>query len=273
VSLSWSLSADEQRSSSASGGSLKSAHQLLEDAFKEAMLLGTTVCCASGDRGSNGDDSSGRTLQVDYPAASAYVLACGGTTLAANNGRPSSEKVWNARTSGIHFASGGGLQVGARGAGAPAWQVQALEAWAGKTRDRHALLTSITRGVPDVACNADFNTGCQLIVAGVAARAGGTSASAPIWAALVARLNSALRKKTNKRIGFANPAFYSSASAFNNIGTGYNNMSDPTGPYRAVRGTWDPCTGLGTPRGDALLAALEQLHRSASPSKGRVSHK
>ena len=152
--------------------------------------------------------------------------------------------------------------------------MQALTEWADKTHDPHPTLASIGRGVPDVAGSADFNAGCLLIVAGLETRAGGTSASAPLWAALVARLNSALRPKTGKRIGFANPALYASAAAaFNNIGKGHNNMGDPAGPFHAVPGTWDPCTGLGTPRGDALLEALERQYRLAAMRSTRRSRR
>ena len=120
VSISWALSAEHGQEAPSQADVHKSAHRLLEDAFVEAMLLGITVCCASGDQGSGGDDGSNRALQVDYPAASAHVLACGGTTLAARRGRPASEIVWNARTAGIHFASGGGLV--SNGTSAPSWQ-------------------------------------------------------------------------------------------------------------------------------------------------------
>ena len=104
MSISWALSAEHGPRSASPADVHKSAHRLLEDAFVEAMLLGITVCCASGDQGSGGDDGSNRALQVDYPAASAHVLACGDTTLAARRGRPASEIVWNAQTAGIRFA-------------------------------------------------------------------------------------------------------------------------------------------------------------------------
>ena len=266
MSISWALSPEHGPESTSKADVHKSPHRLLEDAFGEAMLLGITVCCASGDRGSGGDDGSSSALQVDYPAASTYVLACGGTTLAPRRGRPASETVWNAQTAGIRFASGGGLITD--GTSPPLWQNRALTTWARKTHDRHPTVASIGRGVPDVAGSADFNAGCLLIVAGLETRAGGTSASAPLWAALVARLNSALWPKTGKRIGFANPALYGSATAaFNNIGRGHNNIGNPAEPYHAVPGTWDPCTGLGTPRGDALLEALERQYRPAKTSR------
>jgi kumamolisin len=76
---------------------------------------------------------------------------------------------------------------------------------------------------------------------------GGTSAAAPLWASLVARLNRGL----NARCGFLNPILYNNAlrSAFRDITVGNN------GAYAAGPG-WDPCTGLGSPIGQQLLRAL-----------------
>jgi kumamolisin len=76
---------------------------------------------------------------------------------------------------------------------------------------------------------------------------GGTSAVAPLWAALIARLNQEL----GKPVGYVNPLLYAAgtASAFHDVTSGGN------GGYDAGPG-WDPCTGLGTPDGTALLQAL-----------------
>jgi kumamolisin len=103
------------------------------------------------------------------------------------------------------------------------------------------------RGVPDVAGNADPETG-WLVGDGVANHPfGGTSAVAPLWAALVAQFNQHL----GARAGFLNPLLYGlDRSVFNDVPTGGN------GAYRARRGAWDACTGHGTPRGRALLGAL-----------------
>ncbi len=112
------------------------------------------------------------------------------------------------------------------------------------------------RGVPDVAGDAAPSTGYQVLCDGQsfpdAAQGvppvGGTSAVAPLWAGLVARLNQSLEKP----VGFLNPLIYAipaNAGAFNDITHGNN------GAYKAAKG-WDPCTGLGSPNGQKLLAAL-----------------
>src|SRR5215472_12867903 len=99
------------------------------------------------------------------------------------------------------------------------------------------------RGVPDVAGDAAPGTGYRVLCDGTSfpdpakglPPVGGTSAVAPLWAGLVARLNQALAKP----VGFLNPLLYqipSSAGAFRDITSGNN------GDYQAKTG-WDPCTG------------------------------
>ena len=104
------------------------------------------------------------------------------------------------------------------------------------------------RGVPDVCGDADPDTGYTVRVDGEATTVGGTSAVAPLWAGLVALLNQAL----GHPVGFLQPFLYSAAgtATFHDIVTGSN------GAYSAAQG-WDACTGLGSPDGSALLAALK----------------
>jgi kumamolisin len=77
---------------------------------------------------------------------------------------------------------------------------------------------------------------------------GGTSAVAPLWAALVALAN----QKLGRRVGFLQPQLYGArpASGFNDITDGDN------GAYAAKKG-WDACTGWGSPNGAALIDALD----------------
>ena len=112
-----------------------------------------------------------------------------------------------------------------------------------------AVVTQSGRGVPDVAANADPETGYNVLVDGHQEVAGGTSAAAPLWAGLIALLN----QKLNRRLEFVNPFLYSidQTSGFRDINLGNN------GAYTATYG-WDPCTGNGTPMGAQLLQALQQ---------------
>jgi len=102
------------------------------------------------------------------------------------------------------------------------------------------------RGVPDVAGNADPDTGYRIVVDGVATVVGGTSAVAPLWAGLVARCHQA-----GARGGFWNPLLYAArgSSAFHEITVGSNGAYD-AGPI------WNACCGLGSPNGTAILQTL-----------------
>jgi kumamolisin len=206
----------------------------MESALEDAAALGVTVCVASGDRGS-GDGESGSAAHVDYPASSVSVLACGGTKLLSGGGKISSEVVWN-EAAGGEGAGGGGVSAALP---RPAWQDAS-----GVPKAPGGF---VGRGVPDVAGNADPLTGYQVLVDGKAEVVGGTSAVAPLWAALVARLNQQLAAP----LGLANAALYGTGAAvWRDITQGNN------GAYRAGPG-WDACTGLGSPKGQALLTALQ----------------
>jgi kumamolisin len=99
--------------------------------------------------------------------------------------------------------------------------------------------------VPDVAGDAAPESGYNILVDGQQEVVGGTSAVAPLWAALVALIN----QKKGTPVGLVNAALYADASDFHDIVQGNN------GAYKAAKG-WDACTGLGSPNGVALAAAL-----------------
>jgi kumamolisin len=98
-----------------------------------------------------------------------------------------------------------------------------------------------------VAGDADPESGYNVFVDGQQTVIGGTSAVAPLWAGLLVRMNQSL----GKNVGYLNPLLYTSnvESTLHDITVGNN------GTYSAGPG-WDACTGLGTPDGAALLAAL-----------------
>jgi len=106
----------------------------------------------------------------------------------------------------------------------------------------------VGRGVPDVAGDADPETGYSVVVDGQQTVIGGTSAVAPLWAGLFALINQSL----GANVGYVNPLLYSAKAkaTFHDITSGGN------GGYSAGPG-WDACTGLGSPDGSALLAAFE----------------
>jgi kumamolisin len=204
----------------------------MDSAFQAAATLGISVCIASGDNGSSDGVTDGAE-HVDFPASSPYALACGGTSLQGSGTRIDSEVVWN--DGGGNGATGGGISGFFA---APAWQ-SGLSATT--TAGKSTPLTM--RGVPDVAGDADPETGYDVRIDGTDTVIGGTSAVAPLWAALIARLN----QIGGKPLGYANPQLYAGAGSFRDITQGNN------GDYAAAA-NWDACTGLGSPNGAALAA-------------------
>jgi len=206
----------------------------MDNAFQAAATLGLSVCVAAGDNGSSDGVTDGAD-HVDFPASSSFALACGGTSLSASLSAIDSEVVWNDGANG--GATGGGISaVFAR----PVWQadLNAVE-----TQGKSVALTE--RGVPDVAGNADPETGYAVRVDGSASVIGGTSAVAPLWAALIARINAL----TGKPAGYLNPQLYKNPQALRDITSGNN------GDFAAASG-WDACTGLGSPNGTALRTVI-----------------
>jgi kumamolisin len=212
----------------------------MNQALQDCAALGVTVTVASGDNGSSDGVQDGK-LHVDFPASSPYALACGGTTLRAGGSSIQSETVWN-ETAQNEGASGGGVST--------VFPIPSYQASAKVPVNPQTSFAG--RGVPDVAGDADPVTGYQVEVDGQATVVGGTSAVAPLWAGLVALLN----QKLGTPVGFLNPALYAAQQGITNDVTSGNNDDANLGSYTAGPG-WDPCTGLGSPNGNAILNALQ----------------
>ena len=214
----------------------------LDAACQSAAALGITITVAAGDNGSS-DGATGNN--VDFPASSPHVLACGGTKLVGSGSTITSEVVWNEQASG-EGATGGGVS-----------NVFALPTWQANANVPAPSGSSGGRGVPDVCGDADPVTGYQVRVDGQSLVIGGTSAVAPLWAGLLALNN----QQNGKSAGFIQPQIYAAkaASAFNDIVSGNN------GAFSAGPG-WDACTGLGSPIGSKLIALLNAS--SATKKKG-----
>jgi len=211
------------------------AQSALDQAFADAASLGVTVCAASGDNGSGDGVDDGRA-HADFPSSSPHVLGCGGTRLETTG----AETVWNDGTSG--GATGGGVSDTF---GLPDWQSSAGVPRSANPGGR------VGRGVPDVSGNADPQTGYTVLVDGQQSTFGGTSAVAPLWAALVALLN----QQRGTPIGFLNDLLYTgSEGTLRDVTSGNNGLGDAPA-YTAGPG-WDACTGLGSPDGAALSRLL-----------------
>ncbi len=215
ISISWGA-AENQWSASVIAS--------FNNAFAAAASKGITVTAAAGDNGS-GDGEAGQ--HVDFPASSPYVLGCGGTSLPTVS--PLSEIVWNDGSAG--GATGGGTSA--------LFTIPTYQKASNVPGSTH-------RGVPDVAGCADPETGWNVIVDGQQMVIGGTSAVAPMWAALAAVLSQAL----GKPVGQLHASLYALKGWDRDITSGNN------GTFVARPG-YDACTGLGVPIGSALLAALQ----------------
>ncbi|HKU80018.1 MAG TPA: S53 family peptidase [Rhodanobacteraceae bacterium] len=183
--------------------------------FQQADAQGQTFSVSSGDSGSNECGKGGpRGSTPSWPASSPYVVAVGGTTLNATTTAWQGETVWS--------GTGGSPSTFEP---IPSWQVGVGQN-AGHT----------TRGVPDIAFDADPNSGAVIVVNGSPAQYGGTSLSSPLFVGFWARMIAA--KGTG--IGFAAPKLYQlPASAFHDVTSG-NNGAESAAPG------WDYCTGFGS---------------------------
>jgi kumamolisin len=240
ISISWGAAEDTWTGS---------ALRAFDSALADAGLLGVTVCAAAGDAGS-ADGIADGFPHADFPASSPHVLGCGGTRLEASNGQISNEVVWNDGRG----ATGGGVSM--------TFPEPAYQSMAGVPASGH-------RGVPDVAGNAAPDTGYLVRIDGADLIVGGTSAVAPLWAGLVALMNEDL----GETVGFLNPYLYKqpATAAFRDITQGNNDLTG-VGAFTAGPG-WDPCTGLGSPDGTLLLAALSgELARRPALARSHPRH-
>src|ERR1700677_3064251 len=216
-------------------------------ALEQARDHHITVVASSGDTGAIADD--GPPVQVSMPASDPLVLGVGGTTLdaAGATGAYQGEMAWN----GGDDASGGGYSsLFPR----PSYQDGLARA-------------GVSRGVPDVAANADSATAMALEYNDGSLRpATGTSASTPLWAAVIALAD----QEAGHSLGFVNPAIYAIArgphyhQAFHDVTTGDNSVLWPTGiftGYTAGPG-WDPVTGWGSPDAQYLVPLLAYTARA-----------
>lgn len=246
----------------------KSDVELINDLLAEAASLGITICVAVGNAGGLAGNFYSTYLNANFPATSPWALACGGTSLYAQGDQREREVVWNGlrQTLDAHFhqqimrvamAGGGGVSVFnalpdyQQGADVPA---PVTVAW------RDGAITQVQqhpgRGIPDVAANADYDTG-YAVYYGQPAVGMGTSCATPLWASLIGLVNEGLTRAHGKptRAGFINPKLYELV------------LKDRAEVLRPVQGDngvyatradnpWSACAGLGVPIGTKLAEAL-----------------
>ena len=247
ISTSWGL-CEPQEGTSAAGAE--------NDLFLEAAAQGQTVFAASGDHGvkdcTSGSSTNIRT--VDDPASQPYVTGVGGTSL-SDVGPPPTESVWNSTWNNGAASGAGGGGVSSIW-GVPSYQSGIAIPQSGVTCV--VARSTACREVPDVSADADILTGYSVFYNRHWSVFGGTSAAAPTWAALAALANSSVAC-TGKSVGFANPALYQAARTnygmyFNDVTAGNNSFGGLAGFTAA--GGYDMASGLGSPKGAAVAAAL-----------------
>ncbi|MGA3003576.1 MAG: S53 family peptidase [Acetobacteraceae bacterium] len=197
----------------------KPAAEYMEQTAAAAVAAGMVVFAASGDNDSS--DGGPNAANVDTPASCPHVIACGGTRKTATL-----ETVWN-NDPGQASGEGTGGGYSTLFQPMPVWQIGAPN--------------MPGRMVPDVAANADPETGYNVVIGGQVSPTGGTSAVAPLYAGLFAAFGT--------KLGWVAPALWRNPLCFNDITVGDN------GAFRAQQGP-DACTGLGSPIADRLAGLL-----------------
>jgi kumamolisin len=249
VSVSWGLAEDSSDFSA-------SARRVIDHRLQAAALLGVTVCVSSGDDGS-GDQMHDGQAHVNFPASSPHVLAVGGTQLEGDQ-----EVVWwqspGDRAHGGGATGGGVSTVFPQ----PSWQTVEVSAPEGSS--------SRGRIVPDISALAGPPY-YQLVMLGKPAPNGGTSASAPLWAALIAR--SAAAADPQRAPVFLAPLLYGAGPDGHPLGTSVcrditagDNTSTPPGWGFSAGPGFDAVSGWGVPDGPPLVGT--QTARGAA-----VAHK
>ena len=239
VSTSWGFPEDEIFPN------LQGFATLENNIFKQMASQGQSFFAATGDHGAFGDFSNNPTkLVIQDPSSQPFVTAVGGTQVNLDSsGNRVSETTWfDAQST---QGSGGGISV--------FWPLPSYQNSLGTAANKGS---TTFRMVPDVSLNADPNTGYLVILNGNQDQFGGTSASAPLWAAFTCLINEYRATQGLASIGFLNPTIYpvfqgnQYSSLMNDINDNSNN-----GFFPAVTG-YDLATGWGTFKAQELLLAL-----------------
>lgn len=233
--------------------------------FMKLGTMGVSVLVASGDSGVSGRGGdptpsnclgiNGRVFAPDFPATCPYLTAVGGTEIPTGSSPEDHQEQAVTR-----FPSGGGFSNIYK---APDYQAQAVADYFDKAQpsypyyesvdnssfgENSGIYNRIGRAYPDVAAVGD-----KVVIynRGMAVSIGGTSASAPVFAAILTRINEERLAAGKSTVGFVNPVLYAHPEAFFDVVTGSNPGCNTDG-FSAAKG-WDPVTGLGTPNYRELL--------------------
>ncbi|KAF2030683.1 subtilisin-like protein [Setomelanomma holmii] len=222
------------------------------DMIGQLGTRGVSVIFSSGDTGpgsacqTNDGKNTTRFLPT-FPASCPYVTSVGGTY-----------QIEPERA--VYFSSGGFSDLWER----PSYQDKAVSGYLKRLGSRwEGLYNPNGRGFPDVAAQ---GLRFRVVDKGVTIPVGGTSASAPVFASVVALLNNARAAAGKPGLGFLNPWIYEQGyKGLNDIVDGgstgctgrsiYSGLASSRVPYASWNATeeWDPVTGYGTPDFEKLL--------------------
>jgi len=214
--------------------------------FKKLAARGVSILFASGDQGVWGRTGPfSLRYHPDFPASSPYITAVGGTDfqVASTIGE---ETTWK--------DGGGGFSDTFE---IPDYQADLVAKYKNSTElPDQKYWNNTGRGYPDVSALAGIQNAYCVVTMKEFGGVGGTSASCPVFAGVVAKLNEIRLNKGNAALGFLNPFLYQHPEAFNDVTTGRNSGSErPLSGFPAAVG-WDAATGLGTPDFEKLSALM-----------------
>jgi tripeptidyl-peptidase-1 len=216
-------------------------------AFMKAGAQGLSILFASGDQGVCGREGCGGLFSAtrfkpDFPAASPYITAVGGTDFVTY--QVGDEQAWQ--------SGGGGFSDTFD---IPAYQADAVAAYKARSDANlpdQAYWNNTGRGYPDVSALGGTKTS-YCVQAGSFEGVAGTSASSPVVAGIFARLNGLRLAAGKPAMGFLNPFIYQNPTAFWDVKVGVNKDTSKNG-FTATEG-WDAATGFGTPNYELLAPA------------------
>ena len=266
--------------------------------FTAAAVQGQSIFAASGDSGSAGcafDQASNgsqafKGLSAGDPGTQPFVTSVGGTTLTIDSSSSaySREVAWNNLPLGTYSggASGGGIS---KYWVAPSWQSgPGVNTSNSSATPCNAPSGSFCRETPDVSLHADPTNGYLIYCTATQAGCdpahpwnsiGGTSAAAPMWAALMALANEMSVRQGGFNLGFINPLLYQIANdatkysnSFHDITTGTDDYDNLNGGKYGATSNYDMATGLGSYQAFNLATNLVALVKSQMPTRTSPSN-
>lgn len=285
VSMSWGWPEPDQCQIPNTCTHGESSYEYVARTNVEFMKLGQkgiTLLAASGDQGAPGDENpscQGGKLSTIFPGASPWITSVGATMLVKSaessvhlfpraNKPPicNDYKCATVTTEGVCTYPGSLITTGGGFSDyspVPSWQAAATSAYlkSGVKLPDAKYFNASNRGFPDVSANGHAYL---IAISGQFEQVDGTSCSSPVFAAVVALMNSYLMNHGKSPVGYVNPLLYkmwqTSPNVFTDITTGNNACTESCcvkQGFDATKG-WDPVTGLGTPNWPNILAYLQK---------------